>query len=240
VNPKQSDQPIRILLLDQSSLFRATLARFLRSHHDFEVTAECAGPSEAVQLLANSGTTMVLANLEAYSTEDGQFISDARQAGYQGRFLAIAEALDARPLALALKHGVSGIVVQSDELTGLVGAIRRVASDEMWVDRQVILAIVNRLADRFDGAPRPQPDQTREDREQTVMRGILSGLSNGKIADGMGLSESSVKYIVQRLFNKAGVKTRSQLVRVAVESSLETERARHQMAGSVLGSQSNA
>ena len=47
------------------------------------------------------------------------------------------------------------------------------------------------------------------------------GLTNRKIGDNMGLSESSIKNLVQRLFTKAGVKTRSQLVRVALEGSLE-------------------
>jgi len=49
-----------------------------------------------------------------------------------------------------------------------------------------------------------------------------SPLINRKIGDNMGLTESSVKNVVQQLFRKAGVKTRSQLVRVALEGSLVT------------------
>jgi DNA-binding CsgD family transcriptional regulator len=63
-----------------------------------------------------------------------------------------------------------------------------------------------------------------EDRERKVLLGILGGLTNKKIGVNMGLSESSVKNIVQRLFGKAGVKKRSQLVRVALEGSLGTAR----------------
>src|SRR5260370_40415524 len=65
---------------------------------------------------------------------------------------------------------------------------------------------------------------TLEDRERHVLLGMLGGLTNKKIGANMGLSESSVKNIVQRLFGKAGVKTRSQLVRVALEGSLGTTR----------------
>jgi hypothetical protein len=53
-----------------------------------------------------------------------------------------------------------------------------------------------------------------------VLLGILGGLTNRKIADGMGLSESSVKNILQGLFHKTGVRTRSQLVRLVLEGSL--------------------
>ena len=51
-------------------------------------------------------------------------------------------------------------------------------------------------------------------REQAVLRGILSGLTNRKIADRLGLSEAAVKATLQQLFDKTGVRTRSQLVRI--------------------------
>jgi DNA-binding NarL/FixJ family response regulator len=49
------------------------------------------------------------------------------------------------------------------------------------------------------------------------MRGILDGLSNKEIAVAINASESSVKAVIQELFRKAGVRTRSQLVRIAIE-----------------------
>jgi DNA-binding NarL/FixJ family response regulator len=52
-----------------------------------------------------------------------------------------------------------------------------------------------------------------------VLRGILGGLTNKKIGANLGISETSVKNLVQRLFGKAGVRKRSQLVRVALEGS---------------------
>jgi DNA-binding NarL/FixJ family response regulator len=53
-----------------------------------------------------------------------------------------------------------------------------------------------------------------------VLMGIVGGLSNRKIGENMGLLESSVKNFVQHLFSKAGVRTRSQLVRAALEGLL--------------------
>jgi hypothetical protein len=50
--------------------------------------------------------------------------------------------------------------------------------------------------------------------------GVLEGLTNREIGTGMGLKESSVKNILQALFSKAGVRTRGQLVRAALEGSL--------------------
>jgi len=50
-----------------------------------------------------------------------------------------------------------------------------------------------------------------------VLSGILDGLTNKEIAWNLKVSESSIKAVVQELFHKAGVRTRSQLVRIAIE-----------------------
>jgi hypothetical protein len=49
------------------------------------------------------------------------------------------------------------------------------------------------------------------------VRGVLDGLTNKEIALNLNVSESSVKAVIQELFQKAGVRTRSQLVRIAIE-----------------------
>ena len=55
------------------------------------------------------------------------------------------------------------------------------------------------------------------DREMAVLRLLVQGLANKEIAAKMEISESAVKNTVQQLFAKTGVRTRSQLVRVALE-----------------------
>jgi DNA-binding NarL/FixJ family response regulator len=54
-----------------------------------------------------------------------------------------------------------------------------------------------------------------------VLLGILAGLTNRKIGENLGVSASSVKTAVQQLFYRSGVRTRGQLVRVALEGSLQ-------------------
>jgi DNA-binding NarL/FixJ family response regulator len=50
-----------------------------------------------------------------------------------------------------------------------------------------------------------------------VLRAVFEGLSNKEIGSRMQISESSVKAVLQQLFDKTGVRTRSQLVRIALE-----------------------
>jgi DNA-binding NarL/FixJ family response regulator len=54
-------------------------------------------------------------------------------------------------------------------------------------------------------------------RERDVLRGVFDGLANKEIAMRLQISESSVKAALQQLFEKTGVRTRSQLVRIVLE-----------------------
>ena len=55
------------------------------------------------------------------------------------------------------------------------------------------------------------------ERERDVLKGVFAGLSNKEIGADLKISEASVKSALQQLFVKTGVRTRSQLVRVALE-----------------------
>ena len=196
---------IRLMLLHGRVLFRTSLARLLATEPDFELVAECANAMEALHSLESTRPSVVLFDFGIWR----DFVSAARDAGYQGKFLAIAEEVDAASCARVLSHGVAGVFLGSDSPARLVQAIHVVESGGAWLDQTVIQL----LADRY-----PHHEELRLDglaeREQAVLRGILSGWSNRKIADHIGASEGTVKSILQQLFDKTGVRTRSQLVRI--------------------------
>ena len=58
------------------------------------------------------------------------------------------------------------------------------------------------------------------ERQQTALRGVCDGLTNKEIARDLGVSESAVKATLQQLFRRTQVRTRTQLVRIAIERSL--------------------
>ncbi len=218
-----TERKIGLVVLDDHGLFRASLSRFLSLEPDLEVAGECATCGQALEVLARGTTDVVLLDFDVGLEEGNDFIDAARAAGYGGRFLIVAGSLDIRSAALCLKLGASGIFLKSQPPELLVHAIRDVAAGGLWVDSGLILEFAEQIAGclpPWDG----RPNEALEDRERNVLLGILGGLTNRKIGDNMGLSESSVKSIVQRLFGKTGVKTRSQLVRVALEGSLGSAR----------------
>jgi DNA-binding NarL/FixJ family response regulator len=216
--PPDEDR-IRLLLLDEHGLFRTSLGRLLAAEPGLEVTGECGTSAEALGVLQASTVDIVLLDFDVGPEQANDFISAAREARYEGRFLIVAGEIDVERSASAFKLGASGVFLKSDVPEHLIQAIRVVSNGAVWVDQKIIQVFANQYL--------VQPHHGNEtsgmwlkDREMRVLQGILVGLTNRKIADGMGTSESCVKNILQALFSRTGVRTRSQLVRLALEGSL--------------------
>jgi DNA-binding NarL/FixJ family response regulator len=199
---------IRLALLDDHLLFRESLARLLAAEQDFELVAECTTSADALKSLKGTGVDVILVDIGIAK----DFIPWAQKARYPGKSLVIAREVDATDSAIVIKYGASGIFLASDSVSRLMQAIRLVASGEAWVDQKVLQLLAERYP-HFEA--RWQGKLTA--REQTVVQGVVDGLSNKKIGNQMGVSESTIKATLQHLFKKAGVRTRSQLVRVALE-----------------------
>jgi two-component system nitrate/nitrite response regulator NarL len=220
MNDQMQESRIRLILLDDPGLFRTSLGHWLASEPDFEIAGECAATAEALEVIKSSTVDLVLMDFDAGADRESDFISAAQQVGYQGRFLIVAASADVRRSAIALKRGASGIFMKSEAPDRLVQAIRFVRSGGMWVDQRIIQLLADQLLDRYARLDEKRSGTRLEGRERDVLLGIIEGLTNRKIGHNVGLPESSVKNVVQRLFGKAGVKTRGQLVRVALEGSL--------------------
>jgi DNA-binding NarL/FixJ family response regulator len=204
---------IRVLLLDDHTLFRESLSRLLDTEPDFRMVAHCASCPEALEALSRETVDLVLLDYDLGEQNGLDFIRQARAAGYAGRVFIVTGGMSDADSVKALGHGVCGIFLKHNSPALLGDAIRKVMAGETWIDQRCIKALVQAV-DRTSGRERPK--QLTE-RERQVLEGVFEGLSNKEIAARAGISEASVKSALQQLFAKTSVRTRSQLVRVALE-----------------------
>ena len=205
---------IRLLLLDDHILFREGLHRLLVSEPEFETVAQCGTPEEALKVLSRSEVDIVLLDFDLEDDTGTRFIRAARSAGYRGKILMVTAGMSGLDISLAWKLGISGIFLKHNSPAILLNAIRTVAAGGIWTDQKTTLPVS--MTKPIAGASH------LTEREQQVLRSVLEGMTNKEIALAIGVSLSSVKATLQHLFEKAGVRTRSQLVRIALERSLET------------------
>jgi two-component system nitrate/nitrite response regulator NarL len=113
-----------------------------------------------------------------------------------------------------MEAGASGVFLKQNIPDQLIEAIRRVAKNEIWLDSEAARSLV---CARSAHAEQVEHQRSLTSRQSDVLRGILDGLTNKEIGWNLKVSESSIKAVIQELFHKAGVRTRSQLVRIAIE-----------------------
>lgn len=208
---------IRLLLLVDYVLVRESLSRQLRLEPDLEIVAECGTAVDGLEAIERSPADVVLLDYDAVGGHAAQFISSARQAGYQGRFLVLASERHAASLFMPLRAGASGVFRKHNSLDSLPRAIRQVAAGEAWVDLEVLQLLAGPIAERDSR----NLHSLLTKREQQVLEGVLDGLTNKAIAGRLGISEGAAKTILREIFRKTGVRRRSQLVRVALTGSSE-------------------
>lgn len=201
----------RILLVDDHSLFREGLGRLLEAEPGFSIAGKCSSAAEAIRVLASEAVDVILLDHDLGSEEGSVLLRYAKSHGLATRILMVTAGMNDADTVNALESGAAGIFLKHSPPSQLVDAIHKLVSGEMWLDSRAVQTLVEATTRK---QPPPEPLTARE---RGVLKSVFEGLSNKEIALRLQISESSVKAALQNLFDKTGVRTRSQLVRIALE-----------------------
>ena len=209
---------MRILLLDELALTRETLRLFLDAQSDCQVVASCPDPFTAVQHLLDTDVDLIVIGDEPSSESASGFLRQHRREQLPGKVVCLARHVSRLDLTAALEGGAQGIVLKHNPPEVLLAALRQVNSGELYLD-PLLDALPPLNANTHASIP------ALTGREQEVVEGVLSGLSNKEIGERLGVSETATKSSLQQVFRKTGVRTRAQLVRLALEQPLAMKSA---------------
>jgi two-component system nitrate/nitrite response regulator NarL len=198
---------VAILLVDDHALFRESVARLLASEPGFRVVAHCESVNEALEALRKTQVDIVLLDYDLGQHDGGEFLLSANRQGFRGKVLVVTAGVEKEQATKLIRSGISGIFMKHHSASLLIEGIRDVLAGKVWFDREFLHQ--ESTGGQFT------------DRERQVLSHVFEGLSNKEIAERIGVSESSVKATLQQLFSKTGVRTRSQLVRIALEQYKE-------------------
>lgn len=205
--------PMRVLIVDDHTLFRESLSRLLESETDCKIVGTCATVDDALEIMKKNKIDLVMLDYDLGEQPGTQLLSEARKEGFDGRVLMVTGGMNDSTILRALDNGASGIFLKNSPLAELIQAMRRIIEGEVWIDPALTKSLLA-------GARHRKAEDRREvlsERESKVLRYVFEGLSNKEIGQQLSISEGSVKAALQQLFARTGVRTRSQLVRIAVE-----------------------
>ncbi len=184
----------------------------LEAEPDFQIAATCATAAEALEKLDR--VDVVLLDYDLGDEQGSAFLEEAKRRGFPGRILMVTAGMSDAGTLRSFESGASGIFLKHSPPAQLVEAIHKVMAGDMWLDPRAVRSLVAGVGERSE---EQRIVQSLNPRERSVLKAVFEGLTNKEIAGNLQISESSVKAVLQQLFDKTGVRTRSQLVRIAIE-----------------------
>jgi DNA-binding NarL/FixJ family response regulator len=208
----EQTQQIGLFLLDDHAMFREGLARVLEKESDLKVVGQSATLTQALTMLPASGANVVLLDVDLGPERALDFVIQAKRKGFAGQILVLTAGVSGPEAVQLVQAGVAGILHKHHSTSILCKTIRQVAAGEVCLEKDYLSSLFQTL-DRTRTQARPKLTE----RDKTVLRYIFQGLTNKEIGTHLEISEGAVKASLRQLFDKLNVRTRAQLVKVALE-----------------------
>ncbi|UZX01346.1 response regulator transcription factor [Arthrobacter sp. CDRTa11] len=217
---------ISVALVDDQPLFRAGIRMLIESQADLEFFGEAGDGEQGVVLASELRPDVILMDLRM-PVMDGveatrRIVEQAAAAGTDTpKIIALTTFNRDQAVVQAVQAGASGYLLKSAEPEFLLAAIRTVHSGYSVIAPGSIRSLFEHAA---RNTPPADPDlsvlEVLSVRERDVFLLAAKGLSNGEIAEGLFVSEATVKTHLRSVLDKLELRTRLQLVAFAYERHL--------------------
>ena len=228
INDGSGHAPVRILVVDDHTLFRRGLTALLGRDASLQVVGDAADAGQAQRRAAELQPDLILLDNHLPGVNGVDALPALRQAAPAARVVMLTVSEDEADLAAALRGGACGYLLKTIEGDALVSAIQRAMRGASVVAEEMTGKLVAAYRDAAavpadsEAAPPtpPSPIEQLSPRERDILRGIASGASNKEIARDLGIAETTVKIHVQHVLRKLDVSSRVQAAVVATAHGL--------------------
>ena len=202
---------IRVLVVDDDALVRASLRMILSSSDELEIVGEAADGTQAVAAVRAHQPDVVLMDIRMPEMDGIAATTAVRQLEKPPHVIILTTFQADEQVIGALRAGAGGFLLKDTLPAEIVNAVRLVASGEAMLSPSVTRTLLSHLGDD-DAADRRRSAVRRlaslSDREREVADQVASGASNAEVAASLFMSEATVKAHVSRLLTKLQVANR--------------------------------
>lgn len=211
---------IRVLLVDDHTLFRSGVKSLLARHEGFEIVGEAGDGLEGLKRAKSLKPDVVLLDLHMPGTSGLEAVRLISEEVPEAKVLMLTVSEDAEDLLEALRGGACGYLLKNIDTEALVEAIRRAADGDSVISPQMTGKLVQGVRRSPRETAMPPEKEKLSPREREIMAFLARGESNKEIARALDLAESTVKIHVQGILRKLGLSSRVQAAVYAVENGL--------------------
>jgi NarL family two-component system response regulator LiaR len=213
---KKVQQPIRVMIADDHLMVRKGLATFLKVFDDLVIACEAENGIRAVEICAKENPDVILMDM-VMPEMDGQTATQMIHKQFpKVRIIALTSFSDGKMIKGMLQAGAIGYLLKDVSADDLANAIR-----QAYAGKSILSADSMQMLMAENGKD-PQPGQDLTARERDVLKLMVKGFSNTRIATELVLSPSTVKSHVSSILSKLHVFSRSEAVALAVREKIVT------------------
>lgn len=207
---------IRVLVVDDHTIFRSGVRRLLLDEADVRVTAEARNGNEALDEVRKHGCDVVLLDINMEGRSGLEVLASMRALPQCPPVLVLSMYPEEQYALIAVQAGASGYVAKDSEPAELIRAIRHVAAGGHYLSARAAPLV----RDRLRGHDERPPHQRLTVREHQIMLMIVKGMSVTDIGEEMMISVKTVSTHRTNLLEKLGVAGTAELVLYAVRHGL--------------------
>lgn len=214
---------VKVMLVDDHSLFRSGVKQLLQKLPGIEVVAEAADGLEGVKRAKSHPPDVVLLDLNMPGLSGLETLQLLRGELPQTAVVILTVSEEASELGEALRQGAAGFLVKNIDVDVLVNAIHKAARGESVIADCMTSKLVAEFRAQGPASSAPAPVADKEKltpREREIVACLARGESNKEIARRLDVAESTVKIHVQSILKKLNLTSRVQVAVYAVEHGL--------------------
>jgi len=201
--------PIRLLIAEDHAIVRQGLRTIFTNATNITVVAEAADGEQAVTLFRQHQPDVSLIDLRMPKLEGVGAIAQIRQEGPNARLVILTTYDTDEDIYRGLSAGASGYLLKDTTAEELVNAVETVHRGRKYIPPDVAA----KLAERMNSSE-------LTDRELEVLHLLARGKSNTEIGTLLTITDGTVKFHLNNIFNKLQVKDRAQAVITALRRGL--------------------
>ena len=206
--------PIRVLVVDDHTLFRRGLIALLAGDTRFAVVGEAGDAGDAQRRAEQLQPDVILLDNHLPGVRGVDSLAGLREVAPQARVLMLTVSEDERDLSAALRGGARGYLLKTADSEMLAAAIERAVRGESTISPEMTGKLVTAFQSLQPEAAPPPPDadpiHSLSPREQEILAHIARGASNKEIGRALDIAETTVKIHVQHILRKLNLTSRVQ------------------------------
>jgi DNA-binding NarL/FixJ family response regulator len=212
---------MRVLLVDDHSLFREGLAGIITSQPDMEVVGEANDGLEAFVKAQELKPDLILMDVQMPGMDGLEATRQIKQALPETNIVMLTVRDDDEKLFEALKNGAQGYLLKEIRSQEMLAMLRGAVQGEAALSPSLagrVLAEFRRMS--AHGIVKKEDDSGLTDREQQVLLRVSEGATDKEIAEALTISLNTVKTHIRNILAKLQVSTRREAAKVAKNKGL--------------------